>query len=244
MKHKSILKRFSENGKWKDYINRKAFEVRISVVFTLIILIMLGFLDVFNNFSSYLSPIQNITLNIATALIGMLGTILAGIAIIISILNKDVIKLIENLNSKKSIQKVLVSFEFLAFNIIMGIILYYILHFVLYVPKPLVPLIIFYLILGVCIYFFLFIIFYTISLIGNSIRVFIITNTYSDILEEERNLYDLSNEIRIDYIFNMLLNDQSITNEDFIKKLNDFVEMSNIKNKEEVKNYLKQYYKA
>lgn len=172
------------------------------------------------------------------------GTILAGIAIIISILNKDVIKLIQKLNGKESIQKVLVSFEFLAFNIILGIVLYYALHYVLYIPKPLVPVFFFYLILAICVYFFLFIVFYTLSLIVNSIRVFIITNTYSDIMEQERNVYDQSNEIRIDYIFKMLFNDKSISQEDCINKLDEFVELSNIQNKEEVKNYLRKYYNA
>ncbi|MFK7693318.1 hypothetical protein [Paenibacillus sp. HJGM_3] len=239
---KTMFSRFNENKKWHDYFNFKAVECKLSLIVASTLFLLAIISNVHSDFNKYLVPLQSITLNIATALIGMLGTILAGIAIIIGILQKDIVKLITKLNGVKSIHNILVSFEFLAFNIGVGIILFYFLHFILYSTEELVSELVFYLIVFFVAYFFSFIVFYTLSLISNSIRVFYISNLYSDIKDNEKSVLDLANELRVDFILNILLKDRKITKEKFAEELEQYIDRSNIGNKDEIKKYLKGYY--
>lgn len=236
----SIFGRFNENKKWNDYFNLKTFECRISLLMVAVIVVTFVILRVYDNFNDFLTPLQNITIYIASALIGMLGIILAGIAIIIGVLNNNIVKSIEKLNDKGSIQKVLVSFEFLAFNIGIGILIFFLIHIILYSHKGIIPEFPFYFVLIIISYLFSFIIFYAVSLISNSVRVFFITGLYSDIINNEKTIYDLSNEIRIDFILRSILKDTS--KEEFLAKLFEMIDSSDIKDKEAVKTYLKNYY--
>lgn len=239
---KRVFGRFNESQKWKDYFNFKSFECKMSFILTVIVLIFFKILDVYNHFSIYVTALQNITIYIAQALIGMLGIILAGIAIIVGILNRDSISSIEKLNPKKSIQSVLVSFEFLVFNIGIGIFLFLLLNLILYSEQGLIPVFQFYCSLAIAIYFLAFIVFYTISLTGNCIRVFYINDLYTDISVKEKSLYDEVNEVRIDYLLYCLHKNTQMSPEEIINDIDNFVESSNILEKEAVKNYLEKYY--
>lgn len=237
-----ILSRFNDNKKWKDYYNFKSFEVKFSLFTSLVLLFIFYNWDIYSNFDKFIVSLQNTTLNIATAFIGMLGTILAGLAIIIGILQKKVIDAIERLNGKGSVYNILISFEFLAFNIGLGILLFYTLNLGLYSPKEILPKFTFYILAFLVIYFFFFIIFYTISLISNSIRVFYITNLYSEVEENEKNIIDIANELRIDFILGKTLDNSNTDKNQFMNELLNYVDMSNVPDKEAIKNYFKTYY--
>lgn len=236
-----ILSRFYDHKKWKDYYNLKSFEVRFSLLASLFLLFLFYKWDIYSNFDKFIIPLQNTTLNIATAFIGMLGTILAGLAIIIGILQKKVIDSIERLNGKGSVYNVLISFEFLAFNISLAILLFYALNLGLYNPKEILPKFTFYIFSFLAIYFFFFIIFYTISLISNSIRMFYITNLYSEVEENQKNIIDIANELRIDFILGKTLDNNTDKNQ-FMNELLNYVDMSNVPDKEAIKRYFKTYY--
>lgn len=241
----NIFKRFTKNKKWYEYIDFKSFECQMSLSITVLFIILaVYFLDIHNNFNDYLVVLQNITIGIAQALIGMLGIILAGIAIIVGVLNKDVLKSIEKINGKDAVKPILSSFEFLAFNTGLGVMVFFLIDLILYSPKGLVGEFTFYLILAVISYFFLFLIFYTISLISNSIKFFFITGIYNDINDKEQNIYEIINELRIDYILSLVLKDTNTSKEEFLRDLNQFVSSSNIEDKEAVRAYLKKYYEG
>ncbi|KUO71449.1 MAG: hypothetical protein APF81_09060 [Desulfosporosinus sp. BRH_c37] len=193
----------------------------------------------YSNFHTYSVPFQNITIYIASSFIGMIGIILAGIAVIVGKLEVNVVKLIEEINGKGTVEKILVSFEFLAFNIGIGIFTFLLLHIILYSNKPLICIGLFYTMFGLITYLFLFIIFYTVSLVSNTVNVFTISNTYNQIIGREKSLFDTANEIRIDFLLRGYIVG---SREQFLRDLLQFVDDSNINNKEQVKNYFSKCY--
>lgn len=172
-----IFKNFTKNGKWIDYINLKNFECLLSFILTLIFLVTSYFIGLYNNLGHYIVDLQNVTLYIAQALIGTIGIIIAGVAIVMSVFNKDVMKQLKKLNRKEDIGKIFVSFEFLAFNIGIAIMAFLLVHICLFNDNILIPKFYFYLLFVVLFYFFSFVIFYSISLISNIIKIFFISDT-------------------------------------------------------------------
>lgn len=241
MKEK-MFERFSDEGKWHDYYNFKTFECRTSITFTIIILILSLFIDLHGNLEEYLIALQNTSLYVMQAFVGLLGIIIAGVAIIISIFTKDLVNIINKLNKNNPIYKVLISFEFLAFNIGISILLLLLVYFTLNTPIDILPKIAFYITLVIIIYYILFIIFYLISLIGNIIRLFYISHIYKDIDKEKKNLYVQANEVRIDFILNLIISQTNLDSEEFKSKLDEYLDASEMENKKEIKEYFKQYY--
>lgn len=237
-----ILIRLTRNKKWLDYVNLKSIECQASLLFSIIILAIINLLHVHEKFSSFLVTFQNITLGIAQALIGMLGFVLAGIAIIISTLKKDVVKKIEQVNGKGKVEQILSSFEFLTLNISISIVLFYIVYLMLGSPSKLVSSGIFNCMVFFLSYLFIFIIFYSTSLVSNCAKLFLINNTYEDIVANEKNLIEVANEVRIDFMLNTLVQGNQISREEFLNKLDQFVDQSNVKDKGKVKDYFKSYY--
>ena len=238
----TLFKRFKKYNKWDDLVDFTSFECELALMFTVIFLTIIIVFRIYSNFKCFEIAFQNVTLYIASALIGMIGIILAGIAVIIGLLNKDAFNEIEKINGKNSVDKVLVSFEFLTFIIGTQIIIFFLTYIILYSPFNLPPQIIFYLIFAALFYIFTFTIFYTIGLVSNSIKIFFIKIMYNEISENEKNLYLEVNEIRIEFILNTLIEKYGIKKEDFLSELQTFVNESNINDKETVKKYLRQYY--
>jgi len=239
---KKIFDRFTENEKWGDYFNLKNFECKVALIITVISIVISLLAKLHENFDDFIVAFQNISLYVAQALLGMIGIIIAGVAIIISTLTKEIMSRIEKHNPHSSIKSILVSFEFLAFNIGIGIFIFIILYLVLNSSSGLISPFPFYLVTSIVIYFFSFIVFYSVSLISVTIKVFNISDTYSKIGGVEKNFYIEANEIRIDYIFNSLFA-KGTSKEEFIRSLIEFVQASNIENKEQVSKYLEEYYK-
>lgn len=239
---KSLLANFREYNKWGDIINLNLMECQVSLILTLVILIILGLLDVRGHYKCFETAFQNIVLYISAALIGMIGIILAGIAIIIGVLNKEIKVQIEKANGADSIERILTSFAFLTFIIGLQIVMFFMIYIALYSPNKVFPTIMFYCSIGLISYLFLFTIFYTVSLVGNCIKLYIIANTYSDIIYLDKNIYTKANEIRIDFILHSLL--QGETKQEFLDKLYKFIDESRLDNKEQLKKYLNEYYKV
>lgn len=234
----NFMDRLIKHKKWKDYCKLES-ECIIALILTFVVLVVFFALNIHGEFKSFYVAFQNITLYIASALIGMMGVILAGIAIITGVLNKKVVKKIDEINGSETVEKLLTSFEFLGFNTGVQIILFFLLYIILNSPRPLVNIGIFYFLVFIICYLFLFIIFYTVSLIGNCIRIFFLRNDYEDIIESERNFYELANEIRIDYLLEKIIKK---SDKDMVKDLNIFVDKFEIENKEEIKEYFIEYY--
>jgi len=237
-----IFGRFSQYKKWNEYLNRKSFEFKFSIVGTVTILLFLFYIDLYNNFYDFLEPVQNIALYLATASLGMLGIILAGIAIFITMLDKEFISNLERVNPEAKIKSrgLLVSFEFLAFNISILSILLYMIYLILFKKSDLLPLCSFYIIMSLVVYFLLFNISYILSLISNCVRLFYINTIYQDISDNEKEIQLMANSIKVDYLLFKLSHAQKNDHNTQVS-LNDlliYVDTLEIERKEYIKRYL------
>lgn len=243
-----MLGRFNEYGKWKDYIAIRSFEFKFSAGTTIIIfLYLLLVLDVHNKFTNYVVPFQTFTSGILQALIGMLGIILAGLAIVISMLNNEMVKEIEKQVEKKegkkhAISRILTSFEFLAFTISIWIFLILIINITLYSKDNLINGFLFYSIVVITLYFLSFIVFYTVALISNCVRIFYISNLSTVVTENEQTLFDRANEVRIDFIIKTISEDKKISGEEFLSELNKVIDSTYPESSEPLKKYFESYY--
>lgn len=109
-------------------------------------------------------------------------------------------RIIKKSNNEEKIEKILLSFQFLSFNLALGIFFSFLLDFLIFSEKNLVSVYVFYLIFFIYSYFVFFNIFYTVSLVGNCISLYKIKNLYDDIELERTTLIELLNDVRIDFI--------------------------------------------
>ena len=112
-------------------------------------------------------------------------------------------RIIKKSNNEEKIEKILLSFQFLSFNLALGIFFSFLLDFLIFSEKNLVSVYVFYLIFFIYSYFVFFNIFYTVSLVGNCISLYKIKNLYDDIELERTTLIELLNDVRID-IYNQM----------------------------------------
>jgi hypothetical protein len=216
------IERFTKYKKWKNCIDIKSTEVFISILLTCIIVGVFYFLDIYSNFQYFQDSIKNICLYIASSLIGLIGILLTGITFISSLLTEDKRVFINNISKPGSIENILVSFEFLSFISGIQIFEYFITYILLHSPKEIVEYRLFNICTSLSIYFFSFTIFYTISLIGNCVKLHSIVSNIDKITSNKSNIISKANQIRIDFIFKLILKDAK--REEFINALENFVE--------------------
>lgn len=219
----------------------KSIEFPISFLITILIIsLFYWLLNIYPNFNYFQEGIKNVCLYIASSLIGLIGILLAGMSFFASMLTEDKRKIINKVSKPGSVESILVSFEFLAFIIGFQVFEFFFIYITLYSPKVVIAEWLFYIVILLSTYFFTFTIFYTISLIGNCVRLHSIINNLDKITYRENNLISRANEIRIDFIFSIIL--ESPDPEKFVKGLLKYVDYSNVENKEELKKYFKNFY--
>ncbi|WP_026477579.1 hypothetical protein [Alkaliphilus transvaalensis] len=235
------FKRFKTYKKWNCFFDKNSIEFPISILITFLIVISFYLLNIYPNFQYFQEAIKTICLYIASSLIGLIGILLAGMAFIASILTEDKRKIINKVNRSGSLESILVSFEFLAFIIGIQVFAFFFLYLLLHSPKEVIVSWLFYIIVSISTYFFTFTIFYTISLVGNCVKLHSIVSDIDKITSSENNLISKANEVRIDFIFKLIL-DPSDPHK-FVEELNKYVDNSQLNNKEALKAYFKNYYK-
>lgn len=182
----------------KDYINISNTEVKISIFITIILLFIADNIQLYSNFDLFRTALQNITIYIAAGLLGMIGIILTGIALMIGILDKMFIEEIRQKN-EKLIEEIMSCFVFLVFNLGIGVIVFFFDHLILFMKINMIKNI-FYLIFAIHIYYFTFILFYTIDLTAKSIDLYLIKN-FTSIQEIKSNDIDRYVEkIKVEYL--------------------------------------------
>ena len=241
----SLINRFNKYNKFKEFTDLDSMEVKAALFLTILTFIICGIgLNLYENFNDFEPALQNICIYISTSMIGLIGIILAGIAIIIGTLNNDNMSIIEKNVGEDAIEEILISFEFLAFISAIEVVIFFILYLILYSQEYLWNKTIFYLISFIIIYLFIFTIFYTVSLVSNTVHFFISIKKYDKISLEEKSLINIANEVRIDFIISLILKSNDINKDEFSNALLEFVQKCNVSNKkDELENYLKKYYK-
>lgn len=238
------IKRFIRYGTWKHPFNYKEIEVKFSIAITILIMIFLTYLQCYENIELFREAFKNITIYIASAFIGVLGFILAGIAMMTSMLNADVSAKIERAIKKKgAFKEIFCSFEFIAFIVSILIVVLFVVYFSFFSNLNILNKNCFYILCAVLVYLIVFVFFYLFALIGNCIQLFYITNDFQRSIDiEEKQFQAVLNEVRIDFIITKMNKEGIIAGENFFSDLITFLNQYPLDNKEEMIEYFKQHY--
>lgn len=160
-------------------------EIIIPLVLSLSIIIFFKVFNIYSDINTFNEPIRNILLSIASALIGFAGIILAGIAIVISMLNRDILRTIEKVNYKGVISPIFQSYKVLMFLTLLQILSFYGVYFLLYTESALINENIF--LIGTFILSFLFVLLliYVFNIVCRCIDLFNVINIYSDAMSQD-----------------------------------------------------------
>lgn len=235
-----MIKLLNKYRRWHDFYNIKAPEVYISLALTAFFVILLQYIDFYNQFNEFSSMIQNILLYLIAGMLGLIGVALSGVAIITGLFSKENVTNVERINGKGTFENIMSSFLLLAMGCGLYVLWTFALILIIESNLKIADIYLFYPILIITVYFSMFNIFYTISLVANCIKIFSIRNKYDEI--KEKTMYNIANEIRIDYILSGMINKYNISIDDFLNDLEKIVNESNIENKEELLNYYYRYY--
>ncbi|KMZ52350.1 hypothetical protein [Dorea sp. D27] len=225
-----------------DLVNIMEWEVRVSIVVTVLFFAMFLYIHIYEMFSVYEKVIYDVIICLEGALLGLLGFSLSGIAIIVSLFTKEETKLINRINGEEKIEHILSSYSFLAQNIGIQCLMLLLLLFLLKSNQPIVNIYVFYVAMIVETYHLSFIIFYTVALVKNCVELYKVKNIYSRIENIKKTLHDTVNEVKIDFIFSTLIENYHCPSEEVIDKLLLFVKESNVKDKQTIIDYIKNQY--
>lgn len=239
-----MFERFKKYSKWGEYFSWKEWEVKVAVIGTVIAVIFSIFLNIYGEFTYYEEPLKNLLLYLIGGFIGLIGIVLSGIAIVVSLFDEKQKELIDKINGKGTLERLMCSFEFLAFNLGISVMYLIALYLTICSRRPLVNKELYIILLGLTIYAILFNLFYTISLVGNCVSLTRVKTTYTAIIENEKNIYNVVNEVRIDFLVATLLQQHSVTKNQFMEGLEEHVKSSNIPNKDNVIEYFRKYYEG
>lgn len=238
-----MFERIKKYERYKDYYAIRSFEVRgagiLTVILGLFFRYLLDFRELFINFQE---DLKQIIIMIISGEFSLLGMSLAGMAIIVSLLTPEELKIIEKVDKNNTVDRVLSQFEFSAFNFGLQIVYLIIIYFLIACDKEVANRWIFWLVFVVIVYHFLFNLFYVLSLVGSCIKMNSIKRKCYRVSINEKSFVDAANEIRIEYLLAIILKDKGIGKEAFLKKLDEMIDLSKLPNKNEVKKYLKDYY--
>lgn len=229
--------------RYKDLYSWKCLEVKFSLVFTIVFYIFfLNILDLYEKMSLYIQNLKDSILCIIAGDFGLLGVNLAGMAIITSLFTPEIMEIIKRVDKKDTINRLLSSFEFSAFNVILQIIYMLLLYFSFSSDKPLLGKLIFSIIFVAVVYHTFFNLFYILALIGNCITINNIKNKCVTVKNWDKTIIDAANEIRVEYLLAIILKEKNIDRLEFINKLDNMIDISGMERKEEIKEYLHHYY--
>ncbi len=183
-------KKVTPKYKFKRIIS-KYKELLFSTVTSLVFCFILFKIDIYKNFSFFLPAFQNLCIYIGTGLISFIGIIITGIAVVISLLNKEILNEIDRVNEEKNekndITGILKYFKICTIHAAIQIGLFYLMYLVLYSPNNLVGVEIFFILLFSLTFYFIYLIFYIIGLVSMCIKLFEISKIYTKIIEERKN---------------------------------------------------------
>lgn len=234
-----MIEIIKKNKRWKDYFNIEEAEVKFSCVVTIVLVLVSVFVDMYGNFFLYQADVKSFFYCLIGAFIGIAGISLSGIAILTSMFTEKQIETIERNNGKGVIEKIMSSFAFLAFNVVLAVCLMIILLIIITGIEWMPYKIIFYLIEALFAYVIFFNLFYTVSLVFNCIQCFSIKRIYD--ANSEKDFFNKANEVRIDYILSYILSQNNISREQFLETLDRY--SANSEYEEELVEYFKNYYR-
>lgn len=239
-----MYNRIKQYQRYKDYYSLKSFEVKGSVLMTVILVsIAIFIIDLYDSFFDYQQDIKQLIITVMGGEFTLLGMSLAGMAIVVSLLSPELMSVIKKVDKNDTINRILSQFEFFALNMGIQISYLFLLQLFIISDVKIAPIGIFLVVLILVSYHFFFNLFYIIALVGACIKLNSIKYKCHDILFSEKTLMDVANEVRIDYLLGVLYKDKNMSKGEMMKELNSLIDRTKLKEKEDVKKYLNHYYK-
>ena len=242
-----MIKKFLKYGKFKEYYAR-AFENIFALIGTLLLVVATYYFKLYEDLQNYVNVLDSTFGVIIGALIGTLALIFSGIIFWGSLFDKKFRKkIIEYTEDEEAVDKLYISYLFLAFNILGNIVFSVILILALNSSREKVGQIIFIIIEIVYVYWLLCILGYLMSIMRNGIALIWIRDGVAETDKEKKSIYELANELRIDVLFELLYRNMTPeeTHDNLMNILNNRIELLDKPEKEKRKlaKYLEEYYK-
>lgn len=242
-----MIKKFWEYGKFKEYF-AWAFENIFALVGTVLLVIATYYLKIYEDLQKYISILDSTFGVIIGALIGTLALIFSGIVFWGSLFDKKFRKkIIEYTEDEKTVDKLYISYLFLACNILGNIVFTVLLILVLNSSREKVGQIFFVIIEIVYVYWLLFILGYFVAIMKNGIKLIWLRDGAEENEKDKKSLYESANELRIDVLFELLCRNMTAeeTHDTLMNILNNRIKLLDKPEEEKRKlaKYLENYYK-
>lgn len=242
-----MIKKFWKYGKFKEYF-AWAFENIFALIGTVLLVIATYYLKIYEDLQNYISILDSTFGVIIGALIGTLALIFSGIVFWGSLFDKKFRKkIIEYTEDEKTVDKLYISYLFLACNILGNIVFTVLLILVLNSSREKVGQIFFVIIEIVYVYWLLFILGYFVAIMKNGIKLIWLRDGAEENEKDKKSLYESANELRIDVLFELLCRNMTAeeTHDTLMNILNNRIELLDKPEEEKRKlaKYLENYYK-
>ena len=242
-----MIKKFWEYGKFKEYF-AWAFENIFALIGTVLLVIATYYLKIYEDLQNYISILDSTFGVIIGALIGTLALIFSGIVFWGSLFDKKFRKkIIEYTEDEKTVDKLYISYLFLACNILGNIVFTVLLILVLNSSREKVGQIFFVIIEIVYVYWLLFILGYFVAIMKNGIKLIWLRDGAEENEKDKKSLYESANELRIDVLFEILCRNMTAeeTHDTLMNILNNRIKLLDKPEEEKRKlaKYLENYYK-
>lgn len=190
--------------KFKNLIDIKSFEVKMSLIGSGIILIILNKISFYKKFFIFQDNIINIMESTVFGFLGLIGFLISALSITVGMLSKNVIKEIislekDELLTRESIETLIYDFIFLGFIISIQILMYICTLLFLYSDLKIINIYIFIPLTFIHIYIFLFIIFSSVSMLVECYDIFVITIKIQKLYEYREQIKKEYQEIEKNY---------------------------------------------
>lgn len=200
-----MIKKFWEYGKFKEYF-AWAFENIFALIGTVLLVIATYYLKIYEDLQNYISILDSTFGVIIGALIGTLALIFSGIVFWGSLFDKKFRKkIIEYTEDEKTVDKLYISYLFLACNILGNIVFTVLLILVLNSSREKVGQIFFVIIEIVYVYWLLFILGYFVAIMKNGIKLIWLRDGAEENEKDKKSLYESANELGIELLDHIIV---------------------------------------
>ena len=108
----SVFKEFINSKKWTEIASIKTLEFWVSLIISIIVTFIMGKILNYSSIDDINEILRTLTKDVAIALVGLMGFIIAGIAILLSSISSKVMSRIQGRGKEKSINRIFLGFYF------------------------------------------------------------------------------------------------------------------------------------
>lgn len=208
MKDTSFIKLFKYK-KYKDLYDIHSIEFIVSVISVISINVIFYITEKYIGLDGFVNEGISFIDNIGIALIGLLGFIVTGLAILTGAISSKVVQHLQNKSKMQALEEILLSFYLLGLVSAFEILFILFLHFISLIPIPSIKIIDI-IIVSLLTYSTVFIIFYAVKLIGNCLELFYIINNMQIVLDNSFDLKIKYNNYRLIALEKIVLSKTSL----------------------------------